>query len=151
MSGIPSSWRDYLTFIDTLLQEYRHGGTVPDYPDATKNEDVVSRLIVGRAFLSVYLHIKLDLLRRSCTLPKRPANSYLKVAKKVTSALQGYSGNNLSQRLLSLKSDWLDADYEYNTIYNFQNAQDAIDSARSIINDFDLEVQRKLNDGHALC
>jgi hypothetical protein len=151
LSGIPSSWRDYLTFIDALLQEYRHGGPGPDYPDATKNEDVVSRLIVSRAFLSAYLHIELDLLSRSCTLPKRPANSYLKVANKVVSALQGYNGNNLSQRLLSLKSDRRDADHEYNIIYTFQNAQDAIDNARSIINDFDLEIQRKLNDGHALC
>jgi hypothetical protein len=134
-----------------VLQAYRQGGTAPNYPDATKNEDVIARLIVNRAFLSAYLHIRQDLLGRNCTLPRRPASSYLKVAKRVISALQGYNGNNLSQRLLSLKSDRMNADYEYNTIHNFQNAQDAIDNARSIIDDFDHEVQRKLNDGHALC
>ncbi|MHA2313481.1 MAG: hypothetical protein ACXADF_18550 [Candidatus Thorarchaeota archaeon] len=134
-----------------VLQAYSLGGTAPDYPDAAKNEDVVSRLIVNRAFISAYLHIRLELLSRNCTLPKRPKNHYLKVARKVISALQGYNGNNLSQRLLSLKSDRVNADYKYHTIYNFQDAQDAIDNAHSIIDDFDIEVQRKLNDGLALC
>ncbi|MHA2003261.1 MAG: hypothetical protein ACW975_03185 [Candidatus Thorarchaeota archaeon] len=137
--------------MSNVIRAYRQGDAVPNYPDATKNEDVVSRLIVNRAFLSAYLHIRQDLLNRSCTLPKRPASPYLKVAKRVISALKGYNGNNLSQRLLSLNSDRMNADYEYNTIHSFQNAQDAIDIARSIINDFDHEVQRKLNDGQALC